>query len=260
MRPIALVTGASSGIGMEIARLHASRGGDLVLVARREDRLIALRDELAQAHDAMCHVIASDLSEPGAAGTLYDAVRAEGVRVDYLVNNAGFGAAGRFHALEWERHRAMIQVNVTALSELTHAFLPEMLERGSGRILNVASVAGYVPGPLQPVYYASKAFVVSFSEAIDAENAGTGVSVTALCPGMTETEFFDTAGMTRAQTMRLPRMSAQRVARIGYDGMLKGRRVVIPGLNNWLLVNVALRFLPRRLTTRASLELMRARR
>lgn len=258
-RPLALVTGASSGIGKEIARLHAERGGDLILVARRQDRLEALRDELADAHAAVSHVFAADLSVPGAGRSLFDSVRGAGLEVDYLINNAGFGGVGRYHEQDWERHRSMIQVNITALAELTHAFLPGMIERRSGRILNVASVAAYVPGPLQSVYYASKSFVVSFSEALDAENAGSGVTVTALCPGLTDTEFFDAAGMGRANSLRLPRMSAKRVARVGYDAMLKGRRVAIPGMKDWLLANVALRFLPRRLTTRLSHEIMRAR-
>lgn len=258
-RPLALVTGASSGIGLELARLHAERGGDLILVARREDRLNELRDELADAHQATSLVIASDLAVPDSARRIFDAVQHAGLEVDYLINNAGFGGIGRYHEQDWERHRSMIQVNITSLAELCHLFLPGMIERGRGRILNVASVAGYVPGPLQPVYYASKAFVVSLSEAIDAENSDNEVSTTVLCPGMTDTEFFDAAGMGKAQALRLPRMSARRVAEIGYGAMLKGRRVSIPGMNNWLLVHVALRLLPRRLTTWMSHEMMRVR-
>jgi len=258
-RPLALVTGASSGIGMEIARLHAARGGDLIVVARRRDRLEALKRELWEKHSTTTHVLESDLSVPGAGSALHEAVTARSLEVDYLINNAGFGGVGLYHEQPWELHRSMMQVNVVALAEITHCFLPRMVERGSGRILNVASVAGFVPGPLQPVYYASKAFVVSFSQALDDELRSSSVHVTALCPGLTQTEFFDAAGLERAQALRFPRMSASRVARVGYDAMLKGRRIAIPGVLNWFIVNVALRYLPRRLTTRASWHTMHAR-
>jgi short-subunit dehydrogenase len=258
-RPLALVTGASSGIGLELARLHAARGGDLVVAARRIDRLEALRDEVADAHGAACEVIGIDLAEPGAPTRLYDMIRERGLELDYLINNAGFGGVGRYHERDWAAHLSMIQVNIVALAELTRAALPSMVERGRGRVLNVASVAGYVPGPLQAVYYASKSFVVSFSEALDEELKATGVTVTALCPGLTDTEFFDAANMGRAEALKFPRASAASVARVGYDGMLKGRRVVISGFQNWLLVHLALRFLPRRLMTRLSFEVMRKR-
>jgi short-subunit dehydrogenase len=230
-----------------------------VLVARRRDRLEALRDELASAHDATSEIVAMDLAEPGAGTRLHELVVERGLAVDYLVNNAGFGAVGRFDRQDWERSLSMIRVNIVALAELTHRFVGDMVERGSGRVLNVASVAGFVPGPLQATYYASKAFVVSFSEALDAELAGTGVTVTALCPGMTATEFHDGAHMRGTGAMRFPRAAASGVARAGYDGMLRGRRLVVPGLMNKLIVHVGPRVLPRRLATWASMELLRKR-
>lgn len=258
-RPVALVTGASSGIGLELARLHARRGGDLILVARRLDRLESLAADVERAHGATSTCIQLDLSESDAPARLHADIRRRAIRVDYLVNNAGFGAIGRFDELDWASQAAMIQVNVTSLAALTHLFLGDMLARASGRILNVASVAGFVPGPFQAMYYATKAFVVSFSEALDAELRATGVTVTALCPGMTDTEFFEAAGMEGSRATAFARQSAADVARIGYDGMLRGKRVVVPGLSNKLLVHGALKLLPRRLTTSLSKELGRRR-
>ena len=258
-RALALVTGASSGIGMELARVHAAHGGDLVLVARREGRLAALRDELASAHGATSEIVVMDLAEPDAGTRLHEIVRGRGLAVDYLINNAGFGGVGRFDEQDWARSRSMIQVNVMALAELTHRFVGDMVERGSGRVLHVGSVAGFVPGPLQATYYASKAFVNSFGEALDAELRGTGVSVTTLCPGLTDTEFHDGAAMRGTGAFRFPKMTAARVAEAGYRGMLRGRRVVVTGLGNKLVVHVALRLLPRRVATWASMELLRKR-
>jgi uncharacterized protein len=250
-RKTALVTGASSGIGAELARIHAERGGDLIVVARRRDRLESLKNELEKAHGVTVHVLPGDLSQSRAPGQVYEEVRSRGLRVDYLMNNAGFGYRGFFHEQDWATNEAMIEVNIVALAALTRLFLPEMVARGSGRILNVASMAGFLPGPLHAVYYASKAFVISFSEAIANELAGTGVTVTALCPGPVDTEFAQRAHMQGVRLLK-GSVSARRIAEIGYKTMLQGRRVVVPGPLNKLLIHGLLRLAPRRLTTHLS--------
>ena len=227
--PLALITGASSGIGEELARIHAEASGDLVLVARSEDKLNALKAELEAAHGIAAHVIAKDLTDENAAGEVHDEVHARGLSVDYLVNNAGFGGVGRFHEREWATDRAMIQLNVVALAALCRLFLPEMVARGRGRILNVSSTAALLPGPMQAVYYATKAFVTSFSNAIHEELRGTGVTVTALMPGATETDFGKTSGMDKTELFDQT-ASARSVAKDGYEAMLAGKLDVISGL------------------------------
>jgi uncharacterized protein len=257
-RNTALVTGASSGIGAELARVHAEQGDDLVVVARREDKLEALKAQLEAAHGVTVHVLAQDLTAPEAAQRIYDEVRARGLAVDYLVNNAGFGSRGLFYEQDWARNKAMIEVNILALAALTRLFVPDMITRRRGRILNLASMAGFVPGPLHAVYYASKAFVISFSEALADELAGTGVTVTVLCPGPTETAFSHTPQMRNVRLTR--RMaSARQVAEIGYRAMLAGKTVVVPGPLNKVVIHGLLRLSPRRLTTRISRFLMEKR-
>ena len=257
-RKTALVTGASSGIGAELARIHAERGGDLIVVARRRGRLELLKTELEQAHRVTVHVLSKDLSQSEAPQQVYEEVRSRGLQVDYLMNNAGFGGRGLFHELDWAINKAMIEVNVVALAALTRFFLPQMIERGGGRILNVASMAGFLPGPLHAVYYASKAFVVSFSEAIANEVAGTGIYVTALCPGPTESEFFQRAQMQDLGFLtKTP--SARRIAEIGYKAMLAGKTIVVPGLLNKLMIHALLRLAPRGLATRISRAQMERR-
>lgn len=251
----ALVTGASSGIGAELARIHAERGGNLVLVARRADRLEALKAELEQAHGITAHVIAKDLTDPEAPQQIHDELAARGVQIDYLINNAGFGNGGFFHEQDWARNEAMIKVNVVALAALTRLFAPEMATRGSGRILNVASMAGFLPGPLQATYYATKAFVVSFSEATNNELAGTGVTVTALCPGPVDTEFIEQANLREAKGFART-VSARGVAQAGYDAMLKGKPLIVPGLLNKLIIHLLLRLTPRRQATAISRAMM----
>ncbi|HEX7506237.1 MAG TPA: SDR family oxidoreductase, partial [Polyangia bacterium] len=182
---MALVTGASAGIGRALARLAAKDGHDLVLVARRRDRLEELSAELTAAHGVQVTVIAADLSDHAAPAAIAERLRSDGKHVDFLINNAGFGSCGPFSQAVLDREVEMIHLNIRALVQLTHLFLPEMLARRSGRILNVASVAGFVPGPYMATYYASKAFVLSFTEALSAELLGTGVSITASCPGPT---------------------------------------------------------------------------
>jgi short-subunit dehydrogenase len=241
-----LITGASSGIGLELARVFAKHRHDLVLVARTEPKLREAAEE-ARAAGVRAHVIPADLSAPGAVPALIDRVQALGVDVEILVNNAGYGLLGPFVETPFDIERAMIQVNIVALTELTKRLLPGMLARRSGRILNLASTAAFFPGPLMAVYYASKAYVLSFSEAIAAELDGTGVTVTALCPGPTASGFQATAKLGRSRLIagrRLP--TARSVAEAGYDAMMAGRTVFVPGGLNKLTVMMP-RVMPRRL-------------
>jgi len=236
-RPLALVTGASSGIGADLARVLAARGYDLVVVARSKDRLQDLARELAS-HHAAVHIEVEDLAAPGAAARLADRVRAAGHKVDVLVNNAGFGLTGPFHQGTPVELSGMIAVNVTALTEFSREFLPDMIERRRGGILNVASLAAFQPGPFMAVYYATKAYVLSFSEALWEECRGTGVTVTALCPGPVETRFAERAAMTDIRLFAsglMPKMGSAQVAELGVEGLTHGRRVVVPGLTNRLL-------------------------
>ena len=232
----ALVTGASAGIGREIARIAAKDGHDLVLVARRRDRLEELAAELASAHGTLTTILPTDLSDRDATMEIAQRLASAGTRIDLLINNAGFGSCGPFSKAVLDREVEMIHLNVRALVQLTHAFLPEMLARKSGRILNVASVAGFVPGPYMATYYASKAFVVSFTEALSVELQGTGVSITASCPGPTSTEFGAVAGNAKTKLFQRNVARAEAVALHAYRAMMAGQVVAIPGLINKLLV------------------------
>jgi uncharacterized protein len=259
-RPVALVTGASSGLGLELATIAARDGHDLVLVARRRDRLENIGKGLREEFGAAVTIVVRDLAESEAARVVAQEVEARGLSVELLVNNAGSGVHGPFAETPLDRELAMIRVNLVALTELTKRVLPGMIARGRGRILNVASTAAFQPGPLMAVYYATKAYVLSFSEAISSEVAGSGVTVTALCPGPTRTEFGKAAGMLETRLFRSPLVrDARSVAEAGYRGMKRGRRVVIPGIGNWILAE-AVRFTPRRLVTAASLAVQKTRR
>jgi short-subunit dehydrogenase len=239
-----LITGASAGIGAEFARLLAAEGRTLLITARRADRLEALAAELHAAHGVRIEIAPADLAEPGAPQALVDKAESLGLEIDLLINNAGFGLRGSFADLPLERQIAIAEVNVTALTRLTGLFLPQMLKRRRGGIINVASIAAFLPGPFMSVYYASKAYVLSFSEAIACEAKASGVVVTALCPGATHSEFAQVAGFAFPKRARRAIMTAKEVARLGLEGHRAGRRVVITGAANKLIVGVS-RFIPR---------------
>lgn len=252
----ALVTGASGGIGEAFARHLARRGMHLVLVARSEDKLRALADELTATHGVKATVLPSDLRQTGAALGVYQQVRASGLYIDLLINNAGFATHGYFERLSLARQHEEIALNVSALVELSHAALPDMLARGAGGIINVASTVGFQPVPYMAIYGATKAFVLSFSEALWAENRGRGVRVTALCPGATATGFFDVVAAEEASLGR--RADPGAVAALGLRAFERGRPSVIYGLNNALLANVS-RVLPRALTVQIGERVTRPR-
>lgn len=240
-RQLALITGASGGIGEALAQRFARAGFDLVLVARTESKLAALAQELAAKHGVAARAMAYDLADPTAPRRLADQLAAEGLAVDVLVNNAGFATYGPFAELDVDGELRMLQVNVVTLTHLTRLLLPGMVARRRGRVLNVASTAAFLPGPLMAVYYATKAFVLSFSEAIGEELKGTGVTVTALCPGPTSTGFQARAQMEQSRLVRGRQiMDVGTVADAGFAGLLAGRPVVVPGLMNQLMT-----FLPR---------------
>jgi uncharacterized protein len=248
----ALVTGASSGIGVAYARALHARGERLILVARRRDRLQALADELGGAA-----VIVVDLTAAGAAERLAAEVEARGLAVDVLINNAGVGHTARFHEEAPERIAGMIDLNIRALVALTRAFLPGMVARGHGRLVNVASNAAFQPVPFLTTYAATKAFVLSFTEGLAGELRGTGVTVQALCPGLTSTEFLEVAGTARGLLVnRLPAMSAEDVVACSLRALDRGRLRVIAGLPNRLLARVQ-HFLPRSLVRAVAAELYR---
>jgi hypothetical protein len=241
VRPVALITGASAGIGAELARVFAEHGHELVLVARREDRLAALADEIAAGGRQRPTLLRVDLERRDAVSGLAAELRSRGLEPQIVINNAAFGLVGRADKLSRDEQLAMIDLNVRALTELSLAFV-ESLARHRGGILNVASVAAFMPGPGMAVYYASKAFVLSFSEALHQELSERGVRVTTLCPGPVPTEFQARAGLgdRMPNVLALP---AERVARIGYDGLMRGKRVVVAGIGNRIGVFL-LRFMP----------------
>lgn len=229
MKTVALITGASTGIGKQFAHIHAEKGGDVVIVARSQDKLIELKNELESKHNIRVTVISKDLTEADAARQIYDEVKAAGISIDYLINNAGIGGLGKFHERVWEQDLAMIQLNIISLTALCRLFLPDFVTRNSGRILNVSSTASLMPGPLQAVYYATKAYVTSFSNALSEELHDTNITVTALLPGATETEFSHAAGLDKTDLFKST-FPARPVAQGGYDAMLKGELDIISGV------------------------------
>jgi uncharacterized protein len=241
-RATALITGASGGIGLELARLCAAAGNDVVLVARRPSELEDLAGSLAREHGVAARALAADLADLGAPQAIFETIGA----VDILINNAGFGRLGAFAETDWNTEARMIQVNITALAHLTKLYLPGMLARRRGRILNVASTAAFVPGPFMAMYYATKAMVFSFTLAIAAELEGTGVTATALCPGPTATNFGEVAGNSGSKLFKGAAMSAADVAREGFAAMMAGKPEVIAGSRNrWMIWST--RFAPRRM-------------
>lgn len=259
MAKTVLVTGGSTGIGYEFAHLFARDGYRVILIARNVQKLAEVAKELEGAYRASVIVLAKDLAAPAAAQEIAARLQQDHVTVDVLVNNAGFGTHGEFTQADAQSQLDMIQVNVTALVHLTRLLLPGMVSRRDGKILNVASTAALQPGPLMAVYYASKAFVLSFSEAIANELDGSGVTVTALCPGPTKTEFQVRAGVAETRLMGGHSMDARTVATAGYRGMLRAAPVVIPGGRNRFL-SLLVRILPRALVVRVVRRIQEKRR
>ncbi|SHI89327.1 hypothetical protein SAMN02745146_1827 [Hymenobacter daecheongensis DSM 21074] len=245
----ALITGASSGIGLELARVFAREKCRVVLVARSEKALQQLRQELEQQYVIEAVVLPADLSQTAAPQQLFDELQRRHIPVDYLINNAGFGDFGFFAETDWTKEEQMIQLNIGALTHLTKLFLPGMLERRSGRIMQLASTAAFQPGPLMAVYYATKAYVLSFSEALANELQGTGVTVTALCPGPTASGFQDAAALQDSKLVKGKKLpTAAEVAEYGYQALLRGQTVAVHGVLNTLMAQ-SVRFTPRRMVT-----------
>src|SRR5271157_465126 len=246
-----LITGASGGIGYELARLFARDHHNLVLVARNADKLAQVANEL-QLLGVTVKTIALDLASPPAPKFLFDQLQRQSIAVDILINNAGFGSFGEFAQMPEEEILGQISLNIIALTDLTRLFLPPMVARRSGRIMNVASTAGFQPGPLMAVYYATKAYVISFSEAIANELRDSGVTVTCFCPGATHTGFAKRAGTEKSRLFKqLGGMSAEKVALDGYRALMEGRTLAISGAHNWVVAQ-SIRFAPRKMVTAVS--------
>jgi len=254
----ALITGASFGIGQELAAIFARESYSLVLVARTADKLRQIAADLEKAHGTRSLILATDLAAPGAAAYVHDQTTRADIKLDVLVNNAGFGQFGLFAESDLEECLKQIQLNITTLTHLTRLYLPEMLARKTGRILNIASTAAFQPGPLMAVYYATKAYVLHFSEAIANELKGTGVTVTCLCPGATVTEFHKRANMTNINLLKFGAMDAHTVAEDGYRGLMAGKPLVISGFKNWLLAQ-SVRLSPRQLVIAVARKLQETR-
>ncbi len=248
MKNIALITGASSGIGKELAIEHARHKGDLVIVARRQKELEELKFKLEKEFDIKVKVIAKDLTLAESAKEIYNELKSEGIEIDILINNAGFGGVGKYSEQPWELNEAMIDLNIKALSGLTRIFLPDFIERNSGKIMNVSSIASYMPGPLQSVYFATKAYISSFSNAIAEELSDTNITVSTLLPGVTNTEFLEVSGMNKTSLFQKT-ISAEKVAKIGYKEMLKGKLNIHSGMTigHKLLISL-LPFTPKKIT------------
>jgi len=245
MKKTALITGASGGIGMDLAKIHAAKGDNLVLVARNKNRLEELKTQLVKQYGIDVYTIARDLSVPHSAKQVYDEIKKNKITVNYLINNAGIGFCGPFTEIPFENDEKTIQLNITTLTEFNKLFLKDMLAAGSGKIMNVASTAAFQSGPGMAVYYATKAYVLFLSEAIDSEVRGKGVSVTAYCPGPTETGFFTAGNATESRLVKLRRpASSMSVAESGYKAMMKGKTVAIPGIMNNLMA-FSVRLTPR---------------
>lgn len=255
----ALITGASSGIGLEFARIFAKHKSDLVLVARSEEKLNELAEELSKNYGVKVKVIAKDLAEKNAPTDINTELEKEKIEIEYLINNAGFGGYGLYHETDWMKENDMIQVNITALAELSKIFVKGMVKRNSGRILNVASTAAFQPGPLMSVYYATKAFVLSLSEAMAYELRETNVTVTCLCPGPTKSNFQNAANINESGLVKGRKIpSSYDVALYGYNAMMKGEYVAIEGFMNTVMA-FGVRFMPRKMVLATVYKIQRFR-
>lgn len=245
MKNTALITGASGGIGLELARIHAAHKQDLVLVARNKEKLEELKAELKQEYSIAVYIIQKDLSKVNAAQEVYEETQKHGIQIKYLINNAGIGDFGDFVESDWQKQADMIQLNITALTQLCHLYLKDMIKERGGRIMNVASTAAFQPGPLMSVYYASKSYVLHFSEALNEEVRKKGVKVITLCPGATESDFSKVANMEESGLFKGKKNpSSKEVAIYGYNAMMKGKIVAIHGVKNKVLA-LSNRFTPR---------------
>lgn len=251
----ALITGASAGIGLELARIHAQRGGDLVLVARSKDKLESLKLELERTYKTKVIVVSEDLSLAGAAERIFRQTERQGIEVNTLINNAGFGGHGFFHERNLEDEQAMMQVNMVALTQLTHYYLQGMVTRQSGRIMNVSSTASFMPGPLQAVYYATKAYVTSFTQALAEEVNEHNISVTALCPGAVATGFVKAGNLEGVKIWKNAKTPIS-VAQFGYKAMEKGKLVAINEGKLAFLLNWIVPLLPRKIMLKTSRQAM----
>ncbi len=246
----ALITGASNGIGLELAKIHASKGGDLVLVARSITKLNQLKQELENKYKVKVYIIGKDLSIGNAAQQVYDETKVQKIEIDYLINNAGFGDFGMFVETDWDKELQMINLNITTLTQFTKLYLKDMVKRGSGKVMNVASTAAFQSGPTMAVYFATKAYVLSFSEAIDNEVSDKGVTVTTLCPGATQSGFQEAAAMQDSALFKGKKLpTSKEVAQYGYKAMIKGQTIAIHRFMNSILAN-SIRFLPRALVVK----------
>jgi len=255
MTNTALITGASSGIGLELAKIHASKGGNLVLVARSKSKLNALKEELEALHNIHVDVIVLDLSQPGSAQALFEQTTVRGLQIDTLINNAGFGGHGKFHESSLSDDQAMMQVNMVTLTNLTHLYLQGMVARNQGKILNVSSTASFMPGPLQAVYYATKSYVTSFSQAVAEEVKANNVTVTALCPGAVATGFVEAGNLEGLDVWKNAK-TPKSVAECGYKAMEEGELVVFNEFSLKFILNWITPLLPRKLVLKISRQLM----
>lgn len=255
MKQTALITGASNGIGLELARVHAAKGGDLVLVARNKAKLDEIKLELEKQFNVAVYIIAKDLSAIDSAKEVFEETTKQNIQIDYLINNAGFGDFGMFYQTDWNKELQMINLNITTLTLFTKLYLQDMIKRKSGRIMNVASTAAFQSGPIMAVYFATKAYVLSFSEAVDNEVNDKGITVTTLCPGATESGFQAAAAMEESNLVKGRKLPTSReVAEYGYAAMTKGKTVAIHGFMNSLMAN-AVRFTPRALVVKITRQL-----
>ena len=252
MKNTALITGASNGIGLELARIHASMGGDLVLVARNKSKLDELKNELEKEFKIVVYTIGKDLSAINSAKEVYDETNKQNIQINILINNAGFGDFGLFAETDWNKESEMINLNISTLTLFTKLYLQDMVKRRSGKIMNLASTASFQPGPMMAVYFATKAYVLSFSEALSNEVSSKGVSVTALCPGPTTSGFQTAASMDNSKLFNNKNLpTSKEVAIYGYNAMIKGKTVAIHGIMNTILAT-SLRFVPRAVVLRIS--------